>query len=98
MIESGWRERLEQAIEISGRSNREISLAAGRGPGYLHSLLSEGKDPTIDNLIAICQALNVSLTKILYGVEMSAETEEILALIEGNPEARDGILQILRRR
>jgi hypothetical protein len=52
---------------------------------------------TIDNLIAICGALNVSLTKILSGVEMSAETEEILSLIEENPKVRDRILQILRQ-
>lgn len=96
MNESDWRSRLEDAIKASGRSKREISLAAGKGPGYVHSILSEGKDPTIDNLIAICLALNVSLTKILYGFEISPETEEILSLIEANPRSRNGLLQILR--
>lgn len=93
-----WRVRLEDAINKSGRSKRELSLAAGKGPGYLFSILSEGKDPTIDNLIAICAALNVSLSKILYGIEISPQTEEILSLIEDNPKSRDGILQILRDR
>ena len=93
-----WRARLEDAIEKSGRSKREISLAAGKGPGYVFSILSEGKDPTIDNLIAICGAINVSLTQILYGVQMSPETQEILSLIESNPNMRSGILQILREK
>jgi transcriptional regulator with XRE-family HTH domain len=97
MIASNWRARLERAIKDSGRSNREISLAARKSHGYIHSILKEGKDPTVDNLIAICRVLNVSLTKILCGFEMSAETEKILSLIEGNPKARDGILQILRQ-
>jgi ribonucleoside-diphosphate reductase alpha chain len=95
---SDWRARLEDAIEKSGRSKREISLAAGKGPGYVFSILSEGKDPTIDNLIKICGAINVSLTQILYGVEMSQETQEILSLIESNPNMRSGILQILREK
>lgn len=93
-----WRARLEDAIKKSGRSKREISLAAGKGPGYVHSILKEGKDPTIDNLIAICGAINVSLTQILYGVQMNPETQEILSLIESNPNMRSGILQILREK
>lgn len=97
-MQTDWRERLEDAMGKTGRSKREISLAAGKGPGYVHSILKEGKDPTIDNLIAICAALGVSLSKILYGIEMSPETEEILSLIEDNPKRRDGILQILRDR
>ena len=98
MQDQEWRARLEDAVQESGRSMRDISLAAKKGPGYVFSILREGKDPTIDNLLAICGALNVSLTKILFGVRMSAETQEILSLIEDNPSARDGILQILRDR
>ncbi|CCM77100.1 helix-turn-helix domain-containing protein [Rhizobium mesoamericanum] len=93
-----WRARLEDAIEKSGKSKREISLGAGKGPGYVHSILKEGKDPTIDNLIAICRVLDVTLTQVLYGVQMSPETQEILSLIETNPNMRSGILQILREK
>lgn len=95
-MNESWRTRLEDAVKDSERSMRDISLAAGKGPGYIFSILREGKDPTVDNLIAICKALDVSLTKVLFGVAMSPETEEILSLIEENPNARDGILQILR--
>ena len=98
MTDQTWRARLEDAVKDSGRSMRDISLAANKGPGYVFSILREGKDPTIDNLLAICGALDVSLTKILFGVPMSAQTQEILSLIEDNPASRDGILQILRSR
>jgi len=96
MQQQTWRERLEDAIKSKGRSKRDVSIASGKGPGYVHSILKEGKDPTIDNLIAICGALNVSVYQILFGVEISPETEEILSLVEANPGARSGILQILR--
>lgn len=91
-----WRTRLQDALEASGKSAREVSLAAGKGPGYVHSILKEGKEPTVDNLIAICGVLNVSLSQVIYGIEMSAETAEILSLLENSPNARDGILKILR--
>lgn len=98
MVDTDWRKRLIDAIDKSGRSMREISLKARKGPGYLHSILKEGKDPTIDNLIDICGALNVSLSSIIQGVEMTRESEEILRLLEGDPDARSGILQILSKR
>lgn len=96
MIENGWKARLEEALEQSGRSKRSVSLAAGLGPGYVHSILKEGKDPTIENLIAVANALNVSLSYLLYGYDVSKEAEEILSLLEKRPHQRSAILQILR--
>lgn len=96
MIEDGWKTRLEEALEKSGRSKRSVSLAAGLGPGYVHSILKEGKDPTIENLIAVANALEVSLSYLLYGYDVSKETEEILSLLEKRPQQRAAILQLLR--
>src|ERR1051325_9111440 len=62
MADEAWRKRLQDALKQSGRSKREISIKAGKGAGYVHSILSEGKDPTIESLIAVCRELNVSLT------------------------------------
>lgn len=95
-IVESWRDRLRIAVEQSGKSQRAISKAAGMGAGYINSLLSEGKTPTIDNAIAICEQLNISLSYLLYGFEMNPKTEEVLRLLEAHPGARDGILQILR--
>jgi ribonucleoside-diphosphate reductase alpha chain len=76
-----------------------VSLAAGLGAGYVHSILNEGKDPTIDNLIAVCNEIGVSLSAVLYGYEMSAENEEILRLLQNSsPGAREGLLALLREK
>jgi ribonucleoside-diphosphate reductase alpha chain len=96
MESSGWKNRLAAGIREKGKSEREVSLAAGRGPGYVHSILKENKDPTIDNLIEVCRAAELSLIWVLFGVEMSRETEEIVqALEDASPEQRKGLLQFL---
>lgn len=96
MNQEGWKIRLRDIAEGSGLSMRAISLAAGKSPGYMHSILTEGKDPTIDNLVRVCDVLHVSLSYVLYGVEITADAEEILARLQHNPQLHDAILQILR--
>lgn len=96
MTNQAWRQRLEAAIERAGKSKREVSLAAGKGAGYVHSILSEGKDPTIDNLTAVCDAVPVSVFHVLLGADMSPDDVEILQAIQENPSVRAGILSILR--
>lgn len=96
MDTGSWKERLALAVAKSGKSKRAISLAAGLGPGYVHSILAEGKDPTVENLIKVCAETGVSLAHIVFGYEMSAETETILRRLEkASPEVRDGLLKIL---
>lgn len=91
-----WRERLRLAIEASGRSQRQVSLAAGNAAGYANSLIKDGKDPSIENLIGICDQVGVSLSYVPYGFDVSPETEEVLRLLQEKPSARKGVLQILR--
>lgn len=94
----GWRQRLKIALEKSGRSKRSISLAAGKGAGYLHSILAEGKDPTIESLSRICHEIDISMNYILYGEGASLEDKEFIELISKlSPEERQAILTLLRR-
>ncbi|MCZ2328856.1 XRE family transcriptional regulator [Bartonella sp. F02] len=94
----GWRQRLNKAVEKSGRSKRSISLAAGKGAGYLHSILSEGKDPTIESLSDVCHVIDINMSYILYGYDASSEDKEFIALISNlSPEERQAILTLLRR-
>lgn len=95
-MSDAWKKRLIDGIEAKGKSQREVSLAAGKGPGYVNSFLKEGKDPTIENLIKVCEAAGLSLYYVLYGVEMSPETEEIIRLLEASESKRKALLQILR--
>ena len=93
-----WRDRLVQAIADKGTSQRAVSLAAGYGPGLVNSWIKDNKDPTIGNLLGVCSVLGISSSWLLYGYEVTPETEEILRLLEANPAARDGILKILASR
>ncbi|WP_336276605.1 XRE family transcriptional regulator [Bartonella sp. CB178] len=94
----GWRQRLHAALEKSGRSKRSVSLASGRGAGYLHSILTEGKEPTIESLASICHEINASMSYILYGDKTNAEDLEFIDLVSRiSPEERKAILTLLRR-
>lgn len=75
---------------------RAVSLKAGCAAGYLHSVLKEGKEPTIDKLLALADALNVSASYLLYGFDVTPDTEELLALLAKNPQARRSILDLLK--
>lgn len=95
MKDDAWRTRLAGAIQDSGKSARAVSMAAGAGPGYVHSILKEGKDPTVEKLMAVCAAIPVSVIYVLYGVEAAPADVAILKALQENPAARDGILAIL---
>lgn len=99
MSDGAWRTRLLAAIQASGKSQREVSLAAGMGAGYVNSLFKDSKDPTVENLMKVCEVAGVSLSYVLYGYQMTAETEEILNLLEeASPGERKGLLTLLRER
>lgn len=95
MDKEDWRQRLSAAIESSGKSKRSISQTSGNGPGYLHSILSEGKDPTITKLLAVCDAIPVSALLILFGHDVTPADAHILDLLHQNPSKRDAIQQLI---
>lgn len=93
-----WKDRLAKLITDQGKSQRGVSLAAGMGAGYLHSIFKEGKEPTIDHLMRICEAAEVSIYQVLTGFEITPEDEEFLRLlVEADASVRDAVLLILRR-
>lgn len=97
MKNSDWKDRLGAAVEKSGKSMRAISLAAGMGPGYIHALLGEGKEPTLSSLLAICRELDISLSYLVYGQDFSRVDEEFLHLLSTATDAeKEAILNLLR--
>lgn len=99
MHDGKWRERLALAMAARGLKKREVSLAAGLGAGYVHSVLSDGKEPTIDRFLKVCDVIGVSLTHIIYGFDVSAEDEEFLKLLASAPvQERAAMLALLRSR
>lgn len=95
MIVKGWRERLAKAAEDSGRSLRDISLKSGMGAGYLHSILVEEKDPTIGNMMKIADQIGVSLSHVIYGIELGVDEERLLRLYARmSPRQRNAFLEM----
>lgn len=89
------RMRLEAALKAKGLSKRAVSLSSGHAAGYVHSILSEGKEPTVGSLAAVCDAAGLSLSFVMYGIDVTPETEALLLRIQANPEKRDSILDLL---
>lgn len=79
-MDGDWRKRFIAAIEADDRSLRSISLAAKLGPNFLSQLIKTGRAPAVDNFLKLTTALGVSPTKILLGVEMTPEDDELLRL------------------
>lgn len=97
MDNQDWRQRLADKIMTSNMSMREISLAAGRGEGYVFSILKDAKEPSVSALAKICQVIGTSVSYILYGYEMTGEEEEFLTLFAAAaPEERAAILTLLK--
>jgi len=92
-----WRVRLAQKIEESGKSMRAISLACGRGPGYVHSIMKDKKNPRAEALAEICAEAGTSVSYVLRGFDISTEGEEFLKLFsQASPDIRAAILTLLR--
>jgi transcriptional regulator with XRE-family HTH domain len=93
-----WRDRLLAEIEKRKTSQRSISIAARLSPGAVNSWIRDGKDPSVDHLIAVCGALGVSLSYLIYGLKIDPQTEELLGRLQSDPSAREHILGLLEVR
>lgn len=95
--EQGWRIRLMACIEEEGRSLRSISLQAGLGQNYLNQMVSDRKEPGIEVVRRLCDVLNVSVTYIVTGNELSKLDEELLAILADiDVEAKKHLRDFLR--
>ncbi|CAM1656877.1 unnamed protein product [Bartonella apihabitans] len=96
-IYDDWRVRLAQKIEESGKSMRAISIAIGRGEGYVFSIMKEKENPTAETLAEICAEIGTSVSYVLYGFDISAEDEKFIKLFsQASPDVRNAILTLLR--
>jgi len=91
----GWKERLLAAMKERDISPRAVSLKSGHGGGYVHSLLKEGKDPSIVHLFEVCAAIGVSPAYVLFGVDISPKTVELMRRMEKDPGVAQAVLQLL---
>lgn len=78
-----WRTNLVKALREAGMSMKDASLAAGMN----HSAVSEylgakKKVPSIENFLAICEAVGVSPVKILGGMDQPQRVP-VLGIVSG---------------
>ena len=95
MTDMGWRARLVEALADRDRAMRDVSIAVGRNPGYVNSLLNEGREPRLSNLVAVCDELNISVSWLLFGVEMDKSAEQLLKIYSSlAPDQRAQFLRL----
>jgi transcriptional regulator with XRE-family HTH domain len=97
VMENEWRQRLISAIEADPRTPRAISMAAGLGPNFLNQMMARGTSPSTSAVVALSQALGISLTYLFTGAEMTPEDEELLRLSGNLPEDRRQLLLAMAR-
>jgi len=78
-----WLVRLINSVEAykaqHGSSFRSISKASGLGDNFLSQLnAKDWKEPQFGSVVAICRTINVSITYIVTGAEMSPKQELLL--------------------
>jgi hypothetical protein len=78
MQDDAWKSRLIKAIEESGRSKRNLSLAINRSHAYVREFVELGKEPSVPAFLDLCRELDVSAAHILLGIDITAEEEAIL--------------------
>lgn len=75
---------------------RSVSMKAGLSEAYLHTILEKGKEPGLDNLLALAKELRVSLSWLVYGYDISPESERLLeAWAALPPDRREAFLALL---
>lgn len=92
-----WRKRLLAAIDATGRSDRQISLAARLGVNAVNELRTTPKTPSVDKVIKIADAVGVSLSYVFLGLETTQETEQFLKLLASAPASKRQAVQELLR-
>ncbi|NTF17764.1 helix-turn-helix transcriptional regulator [Agrobacterium rubi] len=92
---ANWLSRLKEAVNASGRSQRDICLSARKSPGYLHDILNGNKIPTLGSVTAVCNEIGVSPAIVLTGMDMQRDSE-LIQLLEADPEMRQNLLLVLR--
>lgn len=68
MSKVGWRQRFRDLLpdlkDLGGMKG--VSLKAGLGETALRDVLERGRDPSVDNFLALCLAAHVDPSKILF--------------------------------
>lgn len=89
--------RLKQILEVKGMSIKEFSELTGISYRSAMNYLNEGRDPNVEGLVKIHEALGISITWLLTGKgamfqsttkenDMSNQEEKLIAYYRAMPE------------
>lgn len=82
MKSTKWRERLKAIIdETPGLTMKGLSLKAGLHASTVQSILTRGTAPSVENFLAICQALGVTPAQLLDADEPSKLTIPVVGIV-----------------
>ena len=90
-------DRLKQILDVKGMSIKEFSELTGISYRSAMNYLNEGRDPNVEGLIKIHEALGISITWLLTGngamfqsvnqeSDMSSQEEKLIADYRTMPE------------
>ncbi|WP_341863897.1 adenosylcobalamin-dependent ribonucleoside-diphosphate reductase [Gymnodinialimonas sp. 57CJ19] len=60
----GYRERIQTIVDANQTSLRQVSLDAGLSHGYLHGVVKDGKEATVDRLVKVADVLGVTIAEL----------------------------------
>lgn len=97
MPDREWKQRLAASIAATHRSQRDISIKAGVGAGYVNDILTGSKDATVGRLKAVCAEAGLSIYYVLGGFDITPEKEELLRRLDQVDEnTQRAVLHLLR--
>lgn len=88
-----WRDRLLEAVDRDGRSDRAISHAAKLGPNFVNELRNTDKEPGIKKVLKLAAELKLSTTYLFLGSELTPEDEELIRLLKSTSEAEQSVFR-----
>lgn len=72
-MQKGWRKRLADTVEAikaaGGPDMKALSKKAGLSPGYIHSILKQGRTPSVEAFLQVAEACQVEPGWVLFGDE-----------------------------
>lgn len=70
MSKDEWRERLRAIIDGPPKLDmKAVSLKAGLGATFVRDLLEKNRTPSVNNFVAVCEAVGASPLALIYGDE-----------------------------
>ena len=83
--------------ERAGLTQADLAERVGVGTAFISRVERGQKRMRVETLVAVAEALNVSVDLLLYRKSMNAQLQTLSHMLEGcSPEFVDGIIMLVR--